>query len=718
MLGSDIAELSPEDNVAVVGKAIEDGFPIGPISLLAERESWRKEVYRPIYYMHKWWARRLGSVFRAIILASHLDAGKNVGELFYQWADFKDITIFDPFMGSGTTIGEAVKLGCRAIGRDINPVSVAIVATMLEEYSRPSVKREYQRLQHAVAPKIQAFYKAKLSSGELVDVLYYFWVKIVPCPLCGESVELFKNRIFSKHAYPKKYPEAKSICPNCKAINDVIYNSKEAKCAECAFAYNPQLGNVKGPRARCPNCQAEFKIINVMRRSDSPPAHQLYAKMVLTNLGEKVYLPADAFDNHLYLKAAAQLEKLQEYIPQGAIQAGYNTNQVLNYNYTHWHQMFNARQLTCIALLASAICSITEPSVKNLFALLFSGVLEFNNMFCSFKGEGTGAVRHMFSHHILKPELTPIEANLWGTPKSSGSFSTLFKSRILNALDYKEAPFELKLVEANGKLHSKKIFRINHKVNRPIARSYADFAGGEAVYLSCGDSANTDIPDKSVDYVITDPPFFDNVHYSQLADFFYVWLRQILGENDYFQSATTRTAKEVQDTDSQAFTDKLRAVFTECHRVLKDDGLMVFTYHHSRAEGWASVYEAVRKAGFQITHTQPIKAEMAVSVSIKQANEPVNFDLIIVCRKFQGLNSQIDHDSVSLLAGGGEAKSIVNQLSQASVKVSLGDVKVILMGCILARLSVINNLNEEIEMIYKFEQEADNLLNELGLEFK
>ena len=51
---------------------------------------------------------------------------------------------------------------------------------------------------------------------------------------------------------------------------------------------------------------------------------------------------------------------------------------------------------------------------------LFSGVLEFNNMFASYKGEGTGAVRHMFSHHILKPERTPIEANVWGTPKSSG----------------------------------------------------------------------------------------------------------------------------------------------------------------------------------------------------------------------------------------------------------------------------------------------------------
>ena len=67
------------------------------------------------------------------------------------------------------------------------------------------------------------------------------------------------------------------------------------------------------------------------------------------------------------------------------------------------------------------------------FWRILSGVLEFNNIFASYKGEGTGAVRHMFAHHILKPKRTPIEANLWGTPKSSGSFTNLYRSRLLHA---------------------------------------------------------------------------------------------------------------------------------------------------------------------------------------------------------------------------------------------------------------------------------------------
>src|ERR1035438_10415244 len=128
-----------------------------------------------------------------------------------------------------------------------------------------------------------------------------------------------------------------------------------------------------------------------------------------------------------------------------SIAPGYNTNQVLGYNYKKWHEMFNARQLLCLAYLADYIREINEPTLRELFTCLFSGALEFNNMFASYKGEGTGAVRHMFTHHILKPERTPIEANLWGTPKSSGAFSTLFRSRLLRAVEYRDAPFEIGL---------------------------------------------------------------------------------------------------------------------------------------------------------------------------------------------------------------------------------------------------------------------------------
>src|SRR3989442_8419808 len=97
-----------------------DSFPFEFISQLAEMESWRKEVHRPIYHLHKWWAKRLGSVFRGILLGSVLPDSGNLVEAFYRQHDFAGLTVFDPFMGSGTTIGEAHKLGFTAPWREIN----------------------------------------------------------------------------------------------------------------------------------------------------------------------------------------------------------------------------------------------------------------------------------------------------------------------------------------------------------------------------------------------------------------------------------------------------------------------------------------------------------------------------------------------------------------------------------------------------------------------
>ena len=111
--------------------ALEHDFPIIEVSQVAEQESWRKEINRPIYHIHKWWATRLGSVFRGILLGCALPRGSNLEKTFYQWHSFAGMTVFDPFMGSGTTIGEAHKLGCTALGRDINPVAAEAVRVVM-----------------------------------------------------------------------------------------------------------------------------------------------------------------------------------------------------------------------------------------------------------------------------------------------------------------------------------------------------------------------------------------------------------------------------------------------------------------------------------------------------------------------------------------------------------------------------------------------------------
>src|SRR3954471_18197098 len=100
------------DNVRLIET---DAFPFEFLSQLAERESWRKEIHRPIYHVHKWWAKRLGSGFCGILLGTALPKGGDLATAFYDNHNFSNISVFDPFMGSGTTIGEAHKLGFTAI---------------------------------------------------------------------------------------------------------------------------------------------------------------------------------------------------------------------------------------------------------------------------------------------------------------------------------------------------------------------------------------------------------------------------------------------------------------------------------------------------------------------------------------------------------------------------------------------------------------------------
>lgn len=615
-------------------RAIEDqSFPFEHLSDIAQLESWRKEVSRPIYHLHKWWAQRLGSVFRAILISAFAPKGSNILEMFYQPSRIPGAIIFDPFMGSGTTIGEALKLGARAIGRDINPVAHFAVSNALGEHPKQKVLDTFKAIEHDVASRIRHWYQARLPDGGYADVLYYFWVKFVPCPKCERQVDLFSSYIFSQHAYPKQNPEARVLCPHCGIINRASYDADAVTCTGCNEVSNPKAGPAKGSGATCPHCRHVFPIAKTIQNTCEPPKHRLYAKMVLRPDGTKDYLPVDDFDLALYEETSKALKTLKDAYPVVAIEAGYNTDQVLNYCYNHWHQMFNDRQLLCIYFLSERIRAIPDERMRELFTCLLSGTLEFNNMFASFKGEGTGAVRHMFSHHILKPERVPLEANPWGTPKSSGAFSTLFESRLLRALAYCERPFELRVTQRNGRMVGEKVYGLSRPLGMNIARNFSEFEQGELLYLSCGDSAKTEIKSGVVDAVVTDPPFFDNVHYSQLADFFHIWQRHILGENGHYIAASTRSPQEVQNSDPVEFTERLRCVWEECHRVLKPDGLLIFTYHHSRPEGWTCVLEALAKAGFVIVAAHPIKAEMSVAAPKHQAKDPIDLDIILVCRK-------------------------------------------------------------------------------------
>ena len=124
------------------------------------------------------------------------------------------------------------------------------------------------------------------------------------------------------------------------------------------------------------------------------------------------------------------------------------------------------------------------------------------------------------------------------------------------------------------------------------------------------------------------------MHYSELADFFYSWLRLGLQQTrTEFRPETTRHSMEVQQRDAEAFSTGLGRVLQECTRVLKPEGLLIFSFHHSRNEGWEAIGQALFEANLGVVAAHPIKAEMSAASPKSQAASPINYDAILVCKR-------------------------------------------------------------------------------------
>lgn len=665
--------------------ALERDFPIVEVSQVAEQESWRKEVNRPIYHIHKWWATRLGSVFRAITLAALSDSKSDTWKNFYKRHKLTGKIVLDPFMGSGTTLGEAMKLGAKAVGCDINPVSSFLVRQAFTRVSEVELRTAFSRLERDIAPQIRRYYQTRdPQTGKLIPVLYFFWVKTLVTP-DGETVPLLSRYVFSQDAYPKKKPKAQIVCPHCWNVIEGRYDMTDLACPHCAHQFNPQEGPATGQHVTT-KAGNRYRIKDLLPADGTPPAHRLYAMLALRPNGEKIYLPALDEDLALFAEAEERLKTEALPLPTLAVRSGHNTDQARGYNYTHWRDFFNGRQLLCLGLLLTAILEIEDEAIQEQLLCLFSSTLEFNNLFCSYKGEGTGAVRHMFSNHILKPERAPLENSVWGTKKSSGTFSTLFESRLIRAKRYLDEPFE---VDFERDLMGQRMGSCKTMASDPIqanrVESWNDLtATDRGLLVLDGDSSRLPVPDASVDAVVTDPPYFDFVHYSELSDFFFAWLSPVLKSRyPWFARPDSSDQGEVQHKDPRVFSRQLASVFTECCRVLKDDGVLAFSFHHSRAEGWAAIHEAITSAGLVVVAAHPVHAELRAASPKTAAKDPISLDAILVCKK----RSKVDFPGLDKHLVIQQSEAIARRLQDAGMYISMADRFVILASQVLIPLS-------------------------------
>ncbi len=227
-----------------------DSSTEGIISQLAQDETGKRQYYRPIYSLHKWWARRPGALFRSIILrATRPDAklfASHTNGSFFQKSDYfadhnlDDVTILDPFMGGGTTCVEASWLGARVIGCDLNPVAWWVVRETLKPIDLKLDRYFHQLAQTASERK--SLYKTDCADCHApADGMYAFWIRYVNCPHCRAETYLFKrtllNEGLSRNKPSSRANPAIAFCPQCFALE--WYGKGDCVCQACAPKFDP-----------------------------------------------------------------------------------------------------------------------------------------------------------------------------------------------------------------------------------------------------------------------------------------------------------------------------------------------------------------------------------------------------------------------------------------------------------------------------------------------
>jgi hypothetical protein len=362
--------------------------------------------------------------------------------------------------------------------------------------------------------------------------------------------------------------------------------------------------------------------------------------------GGRYFLPAD--DASVLEAVQREWESRKDgdlagYWPLSELPYGFMTHLlnggIPNHGFTHWWTMFNPRQLLVNALLLKAINEVGKDNhrweVREFVLAAFQQYLRNQNMFC-FWNPQRDTPEPMFSNNNYHPKSTTVENCVF--PKlGRGNWNTSSES-LVETIEWSAFPWDLvsnewlatEVPELVGDLSGKSEKVMPGDPVLPGAR------------LACGSATElSDLSDASYDLVITDPPFGGLLHYSELADFFHVWLRLVLKERypDLFNpeytpktlEAVSNRARHPDDAD-EYYQRLLTASWKEAHRILKPGGTLAFTFHHSEDAPWVAVLESLFDAGFYLEATYPIRSDETKGEG-EFGSRQIEYDIVHVCRK-------------------------------------------------------------------------------------
>lgn len=396
---------------------------------------------------------------------------------------------------------------------------------------------------------------------------------------------------------------------------------------------NDVLDSIKATKKTGPMAAYSVQGFSPLRKSVSAP------------YGGRYFLP---FDERLAVQYNSAIQEwdarkdgdLSEYWPKSALPYGFMTHHlqggVPNHGFTHWWTMFNPRQLLTLSLLLKAIVEVGDYSnITREYVLgAFQNFLRNQNSL-SFWHMTMDKLAPAMSNSNFHPKNNVVEVGIFppmGYGPWSSTIEVLHKSH-----EWVNNPWEIvskENLENSGEGIAADISGKSEKVYPRDVNLGAEVYQGSSTELA-------QYSDASIDLVITDPPFGGLLHYSELSDFFYVWMRLALKDKypNYFSQeytpksmeAVANKAREPEDPDG-FYQRLLTACWREAHRVLKPGGVLAFTFHHSEDAPWVSVLESLFDAGFYLEATYPIRSDETKGEG-EFGSKTIEYDIVHVCRK-------------------------------------------------------------------------------------
>lgn len=635
-------------------RQIEDYLPVKEISYEATREKVLRRREGHISTLHIWWARRPLAAARAAVLSALVPAAGEderaaLGE-FYKglchWGDndrmvasARDLIrthwgrpprVLDMFAGGGAIPLEALRLGCEVYALDLNPVAYLLnlctvvypqrygrrLAEMVEKWGRWVVRRVMDRVgdlyppipdpdQHARgARQLTLDGTVKGREGCLTPIAY-LWTRTVPCPNPAlpphEALLVRQTWLVRK---PGRYVALRPI-PDREALRvrfEVVESSaRREEDAVAEFGFDPGAFSRRG-NTTCLCCGAPVPDAHVKAAGMAGRMGQaLMAVACWRAQGRgKVYLSPEQASGAVPDPAAvkARLEELgdlgleppSEPVPLGRSQY----MPVTNYGLSRFADLFTPRQQVLLLSFAAAVCAAHEEMIR--------------------QGEDPDFARAVATYLALAVDRVADRSSTlchWDNSRETTA-NTYARQALPMVWDFSEVnPFGGSSGDWEHQLHL---------VTQVIAHCTGTGNHPSTVYR--GDATRLPLPDGHLDAIVTDPPYYDNIPYADLSDFFYVWLKRSIGGlyPEHFASPQTPKKSEIvsfphlyngdRKAARTAYEDMLTRALTEAHRVLRPGGILVVVYAHKTTAGWATLVDALRRARFTVTGAWPLDTEM------------------------------------------------------------------------------------------------------------